>query len=172
MRMKPFPSELMPQGGCGSNGDAAATAAANSSAHAYRRARIHAGAIHRVTLSLSAESAPREGRGECYQAAMNEVLTTPNKRSRLSALVPRRAVAKMAHGLQRRCQVGVAAVEKLSNVSVGRGASFFCSVSSNREWFEEASKKFRSFSRFFTFFRLAVDKPNEAEALDDPRETF
>ena len=153
MRMMPFPTELMPQGGCGSNGDAAATAAANSSAHAYRRARIHAGAIHRVTLSLSAESAPREGRGECYQAAMNEVLTTPNKRSRLSALVPRRAVAKMAHGLQ-------------------RGASFFCSVSSNREWFEEASKKFRSFSRFFTFFRLAVDKPNEAEALDDPRETF
>ena len=126
MRMMPFPSVLMPQGGCGSNGDAAATAAANSSAHAYRRARIHAGAIHRVTLSLSQRRVPLEkDGGECYQAAMNEVLTTPNKRSRLSALVPRRAVATMAHGLQRRCQVGVAAVEKLSNVSVGRGASFF-----------------------------------------------
>ena len=126
-----------------------------------------------VSRSLSQRRVPLEkDGGECYQAAMNEVLTTPNKRSRLSALVPRRAVAKMAHGLQRWCQVGVAAVEKLSNVSVGRGASFFCSVSSNREWFEEASKKFRSFSRFFTFFRLAVDKPNEAEALDDPRETF
>jgi len=54
---------------------------------------------------------------------------------------------------------------------LGEALRFF-SVSSNREWFEEASKKFRSFSRFFTFFRLAVDKPNEAEALDDPRETF